>query len=274
MRVFRAGLAIVVLLGAAACGRKAATIDISPKRVRIYGIGNGQSMTARLLDKKGRPIEKGTVTWSSSKPAVASVDGSGRATARGGGKAMVIASFEKISSQVPIEVVDVKTLDMVPPSLRLIGPPGMQFPLEVVARNSKGTPIAIPLVWTSLKASVVTVDSRGEVTAVGPGTAAVMARVGDLQSACDISVAFHDLERLELRPDTAILHVGEVQKFEAIGFGADGKRIEGLSTIFQSSDRTVASVDALGVATGISAGTATIRASLGAVSADATLLVN
>ena len=70
------------------------------------------------------------------------------------------------------------------------------------------------------------------------------------------------------------MHAGELQKFDVVGFGADGKPIEGLSTLIVSSDPRVATVDAQGLATGVGAGTATIRASLGGLTAEATLLVN
>src|SRR5215472_3863024 len=107
MRVLRVTLAVLAVLGTAACGRRAATIDISPKKVKIYGIENTLRLSARPLDKKGRPIEEGSITWSSSRNDIVSVDSSGRLTAQGAGKTTVTAKFEKISSQLPVEVIDI-----------------------------------------------------------------------------------------------------------------------------------------------------------------------
>ena len=274
MRAFRLWPLIVLLLGAAACGRKAVTIDPSPKKVKIYGIGTTQRLSARLLDKKGQPLEQGSVTWSSSKGDVATVDASGKLTATGEGKALINATFEKLSAQVPVEVIDIKTIEVAPVSLQLIGPAGTQFPVQATTKSSKGTPVDVSVQWSSAKPNVVTVDAKGVLTSVGPGTSTVIAKLGDLQGACDVSVVVRDLTRLEMRPATAIVHAGEIQKFEVIGFSVDGKPIEGISTVFQSSDPAVARVDPTGLATGVTAGAATIRASLGRLVAEATLLVN
>lgn len=274
MRLMRLGLAILVLTLAAGCGRKVVTVDVLPKKLKIYGIGNTQRLTARLLDKKGQPIDQGSPTWSSSKEEVASVDSSGRLTAKKEGRTMITARFEKISTQIPIDVIDVKTIEVIPPTLQLIGLPGTQFPLQILAKNSKGSPVETSVQWSSTKPKIATVDSKGVLTSVAPGAATVVARLGDLQSACDVAVIFHDLARLEVRPATAIVRAGETQKFEVVGFGADGKSIEGLSTVFQSSDRSVARVDPSGLATGVATGTATIRATLGNLKSEATLLVN
>ena len=274
MRVFRVWLAIALALGGSGCAQKVASIDVSPKRIKVYGIGSTQRITARILDKKSRPIEQGSVSWSSSKPDVASVDDSGRVTAKGPGRTMIVARFEKVEAQVPIEVVDIKTIEVTPPNLLLVGPPGIRFPLDALAKSSTGKPAEASSQWSSSRPSVATVDAHGVVSTVGPGTTTIVARLGELQAGCDVIVSVRDVVRLQLRPATAILRVGDVQRFEVLGFGPDGKAIEGMSTVFQSSDRAVARVDAAGDATGVAPGTATIRATLGPLIAEATLLVN
>jgi uncharacterized protein YjdB len=274
MRLVRIWLAVALALPAAGCGRKAATIDVAPKKVKIYGIDSMQRLTARILDKKGLPIEEGTVTWSSSKPDVAAIDNSGRLTAKGSGKTMIVARFQKLETQVPVEVIDVKGIDVTPPIVTLMGPPGTRFPLQAVAKNSKGKPVEIVLQWISSKPSVATVDSHGVVSSVATGSASVVAKLGDLQAGCDITVSVRDLVRLQLHPQTAIVRPGDVQKFEVLAYGPDGKPIEGISTLFQSSDPSVARVDPQGSATGVASGTATIRATIGTLTAEATLIVN
>ncbi len=274
MRLVRIWLAVALALAAAGCSRKAATIDVAPKKAKIYGVDNMQRLTARILDKKGLQIEEGTVSWSSSKPDVASIDSSGRLTAKASGKTMAVARFQKLETQVPVEVIDVKGIDMTTPIVTLMGPPGTQFPLQAVAKSSKGKPVEMALQWTSSKPSVVTVNSRGIVSSVATGSAVVVARLGDLQAGCDVTVSVRDLVRLQLHPQTAIVRPGDIQKFEVFAYGPDGKPIEGISTLFQSSDPSVARVDPQGTATGVAAGTTTIRATIGALTAEATLIVN
>src|SRR5262249_55796196 len=48
---------LAAVLAAAACSRKPASIDISPKKVKIYGNDRAQRPSAPTLDKKGQPIE-------------------------------------------------------------------------------------------------------------------------------------------------------------------------------------------------------------------------
>lgn len=274
MRLVRIWLAVALALPAIGCGRKATTVDVSPKKLKVYGIGSTQRLTGRILDKKGLPIEEGSISWSSSRADVASIDGSGRVTAKASGRAMIVAQFQKLETQVPVEVIDVKGVDITPPIVQLIGPPGTQYPLQAVAKSSTGKAVEMVLQWTSSKPSVATVDSRGVVSSVATGTATVVAKLADLQAGCVVTVSVRDLVRLQLQPGTAIVRPGDVQKFEVLGFGSDGKPIEGMSTVFQSSDPSVARVDTLGLATGVTAGTATIRATLGALTAEATLIVN
>src|SRR5215831_5667308 len=274
MRGFRVGVLLVLVVAAFACGRGPSSIDISPKKARIYGVDSAQRLTGHVLDKKGQTLEQLSVTWSSAKESVATVDASGRVTAKGEGKTTIQAKYQKLSAQVPVEVIDIKTIDVQPATLHLIGPPGMQYPLRVSAKTSKGKPVDAQVTWSSLKPQVATVDAKGIVTAVGPGSTTLVAKLGDLQAACDAAVAFHDLARLELHPTTAIVRHGELQKFDVVGYGSDGKSIEGLSAVFTSSDPAVARVDAQGLVTTVAAGTATIRAALGSLTAEATLLVN
>jgi uncharacterized protein YjdB len=263
-----------VLLLAAACGRKPATIDISPKKVTIYGLERGQRLTARVMDKKGRPLEGRSPGWSSSDPNTASVDGGGRVVAKKAGKATVTASLENVSTQVPVEVVDVSAIEFGAPSIALTGPAGTSLPLNWKVLDSKQAKVDIPPVWSSADPKVVTVSDAGVITSVGPGTTNVVARVGDVQGACEVRVSVQAITRLDLRPAMALVRVGDAQRFVVTAYGADGQPLPEVSAAFLSSDPAVASVDASGVATGHKAGAAIIKVELAGAKAEASLLVN
>ncbi|HXM77071.1 MAG TPA: hypothetical protein VN971_09860, partial [Thermoanaerobaculia bacterium] len=47
-------------LSAAACAKRAARIEVLPPKLSIYGLDRPQRLTARILDKSGRPLEIGT----------------------------------------------------------------------------------------------------------------------------------------------------------------------------------------------------------------------
>ncbi|HSS44149.1 MAG TPA: Ig-like domain-containing protein [Thermoanaerobaculia bacterium] len=273
MRVSRHIAWILALALVPACSSKPASIEISPRKVKIYGLDRTQHLTVRVLDKKGRQIPSVSPTWSSSKSAVATVEG-GRIVSQAEGKTMVTATVESISAQVPVEVVDVKQIDVTPPSVRLIGPVGTQVNLQATVKDSQDRKLAVPVAWSSGEPKTATVSDSGLVTSVAAGQIMIVARLGDLQGVAEVTVSLRPIARLEIRPATALVRVGDSQHFEVIGYGPDAKPIEGVAAMFHSSNSATAVVDGRGTASGIAAGAATIRATVGGVSAEATLLVN
>jgi len=269
----RAGFALGLLL-TAGCSTKPASVDISPKRPKLYGLERTQRLSARILDKKGDPLPDVTAEWSSSDAGVVQVEQGGRIIAKKEGKAMITASYRDVSSQVPVEVVDVSVVEVTPASINLIGPPGVQIPLQVVVKNSREAAVAHKPSWESSDPKIATVSVDGLVTSLASGTVNVIARVGDLQGASEVRVAVRELARLDLRPQTALVRVGDAQAFQVVAYAPDGAVLEGVAARFESSDPAVAVVDPTGKASGVSAGTATIQARLGTISAQATLLVN
>lgn len=265
--------ALAALLIATGCSRGPASIDLSPKKVKIFGLERSQRITARLLDRKGQPVE-GTPDWSSSNPAVVAAEPGGRVVAKSAGKATVTATYHEITAQVPVEIVDVSMIEMAPASLSLIGPAGASVPLSYTIKDSRGHPIDLQLTWSSTNPKAATVSDQGVVTSVAAGTSTIIARVGDAQGGCDVTVVLRPIARLELRPATALVHVGDSQHFSVIAYGPDGLAIPDVAAAFQSSDPKVATVDAAGVASGHKAGAAIIRVQLAGNTAEATLLVN
>jgi uncharacterized protein YjdB len=275
MRLSSRALAVLgVTLVAAACSRKPGAIEISPKKLTIYGLERGQRLTARVLDKKGQPMEGKTPAWTSSDRATADVDAGGRVVAKKAGKATVTAAYEDASAQVPVEVVDVSAIEFASPSLSLIGPAGTSIPLTWQVLDSKQMKVDIAPVWSSADPKVATVSDAGLVTSVAAGTTNVVARVGDVQGACEVHVSVRPIARLELRPATALVRVGDSQRFVVTAFGPDGQAIPEVAAMFQSSHPAVATVGSSGVATGHKAGAATIRVELAGATAEASLLVN
>ena len=247
-----------------ACGQKPASIQVSPTKVRLYGIDRPQRLTARVLDKKGQPVEGGpSPNWSSSKREVVEVDSSGRLTSKGAGKASVTASLDNLSALLDIvhNAADVDVIDF-----------GAQ--LAATVKSSKDQKVSEPIAWSSSDERVATVSPDGVVTSAGAGKATIMAKVGDIQAAAEILVDPRPIARLVLLPATALVRVGDSQHYTVSVYGPDGKEIEGATARYSSSDPSVAPVDAAGIASGVKAGVATIKAHVGDKSAEATVIVN
>ena len=274
MRFRRTALVVIAAaMVASACSRKPGSIDISPKKVKIYGIDRAQRLTARVLDRKGQPLEGFTPTWSASG-GVVEAESSGRVVAKKAGKAMVTAAVGDVSAQVPVEVVDVAGIDITPPALSLTGPAGTSVPISYAVKDSHQKPVDLKPAWTSSNPKAATISEDGVVTSVAAGTTMIVGKIGDIQGGCDVTVTLRAIDHLELRPATALARVGETQHFEVKAFGPDGLAIPEVAAVFKSSDPAVAAIDGAGVATGKKAGAAKIRVELAGKFAEATLLVN
>jgi hypothetical protein len=282
----RSRRAMVCLLGAvltaAACSRKPTTIQITvdtagkgkhSKDVRIYGLDRSQRLTAKVLDKNGQAFEQATATWGASNENVEAEPG-GRIVAKKPGKSMVTAKYEGITAQIPVEVVDVASIEITPVSLALTGPAGTAIPVSYTVKDSKQKSIDLQPEWSSADTKIATVSERGVVTSVAAGTTTIIARIGDIQGGSDVNVILRPIARLEIRPATALARVGENQHFEVKAYAPDGALIPEAAAVFKSSNPAVATVDSAGVAQGRAAGATTIRAELAGQVAEAMLLVN
>ena len=286
----RSRRAMVSLLGAvltaAACSRKPASIDISQKKVTIYGLEHSARLVARVLDKKGQALDGMTATWSSSKGEIVTAEPGGRLVAKAAGKAMVTATYEGVSAQVPVQVIDVATIDITPPAVFLTGPAGTSVPVTFAVKDSKGKTIDLKPEWTTSDPKVATVSEDGVVTSVAPGTTTIIASVGstrgaggkketgEIQGGCDVTVALRPIGKVEIRPAMALARVGESQHFTVTAYAPDGSVIPEVAAVFKSSNPDVATVDSAGMAQGRTAGATKIRAELAGQVAEATLLVN
>ena len=269
------GIGVVVLfaLGSIGCSKGPASLDVSPKKVKIYGLERAQRMTVRVLDKKGQPVD-GSPQWSSANPAVVAAEDGGRLVAKSSGKAMVTASLNDIQVQIPVEVIDVSAVEMSTPSLTVLGPIGTSVPLSYVVKDSKGKVVALKPSFSSHDPKIATVNDDGVVTSVAAGKSTIVGRIGDVQGGCDVEVVVHPISRLEVRPATALVHVGDSQHFSVTAYGPDGIPVPDVAAAFKSSNPDVASVDSAGVASGKKTGAAVIRVELAGQTAEATLLVN
>jgi uncharacterized protein YjdB len=102
----------------------------------------------------------------------------------------------------------------------------------------------------------------------------VTAHVGELQGAAEIAVLVREIARLEVHPATALVRVGDSQRFAVVAFAPDGSRLENAVAQFHSSNPAVATINGGGIASGVAAGTATIHVDVAGHVADATLIVN
>jgi uncharacterized protein YjdB len=129
--------------------------------------------------------------------------------------------------------------------------------------------------WSTSDSNVASV-AAGKVTAVGAGTVMVSATSGKFSASATVQVtsAATNLASIAVAPTASSLPVNTSQQFTATGTYKDGSSRD-LTTLvnWASSFGSVATIDATGTATGKSAGSTTISASLGGITGSTSLTV-
>jgi uncharacterized protein YjdB len=272
-RAFR--LLLIAALPLAACARKPAMLDVSPRKLVLFGTAHPKDVAVRVLDKKGRELPDRPLVWTSSDTSVVEATGAGRIAARKPGRARLTVSCGKISTTIPVEIVDLSEIIVSPPSLKLLGPPGTSAKLDLVGKTTSGGPAEVPTAaWTAENPAIVKVSADGTVTSLSPGKTTVLAKLGDLLSEAEVQVQNKTISRLELRPETAILKVNETQKFTAVAYDDKGLLMPDAGAQFATLNPDLVKISGEGKVTAIAKGTAVVSATLGGKTARATVLVN
>lgn len=126
------------------------------------------------------------------------------------------------------------------------------------------------LIWSSSNPAVATVSEYGLVTTLSLGETTITAICGDISASCHIVVNPILIESLILNIEETELNIGETVKLEATILP---ENTTDKTVIWQSSNNDVASVNESGFVTAISAGTATISATNGNISASCQITV-
>jgi hypothetical protein len=173
------------------------------------------------------------------------------------------------------DAADVVTEVIVTPPLATIGGCGLLETAEfrAMARFADGSTLDVTSLaeWRSSDESIFVVDAHGVVTGVVPGTASVMATYGGVGSneATVLFVYSDCVETLQVTPTTATTSVGETQQYTALAIHEAGVVEDVTASVsWTSSDRTFATIDAGGLATGVGGGTTTITATLDGITSN------
>jgi len=110
--------------------------------------------------------------------------------------------------------------------------------------------------WSSSNPEKATVVD-GVVTAVSVGSATITATVGDKQATCEVTVTDSVLPVINLNNSSTQIYKGQTLNLNAeVTYGDDVA--EDAVIVYESSDETIATVDANGVVTGVAKGSADI----------------
>jgi uncharacterized protein YjdB len=265
---------LLVSLGAASCGRKAAEIRVTPAKLQFFGKNRRAALSAEVLDKKGNALPGQTLKWESSNPKAATVEATGLVKSVGPGKSQITARLNALSGSAVVDVVDVESVAVSPARASLVGPVGTTLQLLAEPKDGSGKPAALAPKWATSDPKVVRVTDTGLIASAGEGRATVTASFGtEVSAGCDVKVTFKEISALEISSATVLLKTGETWKIVATVKDDKGALVEDPALTWTSSDPKVASVSN-GVVRGEGPGTATVSVAAGPRVLKATVIVN
>ena len=212
------------------------------------------------------------IQWSSTSPAVASVDQNGKVTGLDNGTAIItVASADgtKTATCMVTVIVPVTGVSLDRSSAEIIK--GESITLTATVSPSNATDKNV--IWTSSDPSVATVSQSGVITAVKAGSTTVVATTSDggKTAACEI-VVIVPVKSISLDKESMELIEGDSANLTAtIGpDDATDKRIT-----WKSSDKSIATVSSAGSVVAVRSGTVTITATTndGGLTAECNLTV-
>ncbi len=254
------------------------SITISPSAPSVAK-GLTQQFIATGHLASGQTIDiTGAVTWTSSKPTIASIDANGLATTVTVGSTVITASLQGISSAantLTVTPAALLTISLTPVSPSLAKGLTQQFAALGTYTDGTTASLTNQVTWASDTPGVATITSRGFVQTLAVGTSNITATLGGVSSAPDpVTVLPAALVSIAITPLTPTVAKGLTLQFIATGTYTDNTTADVSSQVtWISSIRNVASINPNGLATAKQIGTTKVSAFLGSINTTAVSFV-
>ena len=252
------------------------SVSVSAKTVDVASISlskeeltlkEGDSETITATVKPDDATDK-TVTWTSSDPSVATVDGGKIEAVKEGTATVTAKAGDKTATckvTVDKKVIAVESVELDKTEVELTE--GDSVTLTATVKPDDATDKTVT--WTSSDPSVATVDG-GKIEAVKEGSATITAKSGEKSATCQVTVKkVIAVESVELDKTEVELTEGDSVTLTATVKPDDATD---KTVTWTSSDPSVATVDG-GKIEAVKEGTATITAKSGEKSAACTVIV-
>ena len=231
------------------------SVTLDKERIELF-IGETAPLAATVQPADAEYV----LNWKTADEKIATVDDKGTVTGVAVGETSVTVQAGKATAQcqVVVKAVPVESITLDPKNLELEVGETLTISATVLPENATDKTV----VWSSLNREIATVDDKGAVTGVAIGETTVTVQAGDITAQCPVVVTGVPAETVMLDKNTLELKEGETFTLTAtvLPENATDKTV-----VWSSLNETVATVDASGTVTAVSAGNAVIKAAAGEV---------
>ena len=239
----------------------------------IFRVDGIYDLNAEYRDQTGEPTDI-PIEWTSSDNAVLSFDGN-RANPHAEGQVLITASANGLSETLAIDVLSsretINISGFVP--LKQVGTSATLIANYI---DPDGITVDVNPNWSSSSTDIATVDQNGTVTAVAPGNTEISASFGNVTNSMTLEVTTEPVvvdPTIKIITFAMFLTAEDQFQFEAQYSNESGVIDETVVINWSSSDETILTIDANGLATALAPGTVTVEASFENVSTSVSLEV-
>ncbi len=241
---------------------------------KLTALKRQRKFTANAKDPDGYDITSKVVVWSSSDPTIASIDGTGVATAQRNGKIKFRAAIDGFQSPP----VDLEIQQVLAAILSIDGSGKLKSKGETrqfAAADAGGSALSNPITWRIMgDPAVATIDANGKLTATKNRKTTVTATDGSVSVSTDVEVEQMAARIVITKGKTTLPGVRKQTTFEAIAYDANSYVVEDKVIAWSVSNPAVATITTSGDVISVSTGVTKIRASMDSVTTEVDLTVN
>ena len=215
-------------------------------------------------------------SWVSGTTSVATISSSGLATGVAGGSSTITASWGAISGSTTLTVAAVfpVSIAVTPANPSIAAGTTQQFTAIGTYLDNSTRDITSQSTWSSATMSVATIDTSALASGLTQGSSVITATFNNISGSTTLTVIAASLQSIVVTPVNPSVAQGLTKQFTATGTYSDNSQQNITSLVtWSSATSSVATIVSGGLATGVGAGSSTIRAQLGAISGITTLTV-
>ncbi|NAW86346.1 Ig-like domain-containing protein [Photobacterium halotolerans] len=254
------------------------SITIEPETASIAN-GTTQQFTATAKFSDGSTMDvTDQVSWKSDDTSVATLSATGLAHGLNEGNTVVTAHYQGVNSaDIPLSVTpaEISAITVSPDAASIANGTTQQFTATASFTSGPDQDITHLVSWVSSDTGVASINTSGLAQSLAMGSTVITASYqGQTSPGVALEVTAATVTSLAITPPTATIANGRTQQFEATATFTDASTQDVTDLVsWQSSDTSVATITADGLAQGVSEGSASITANYEDSSATADLTI-